>query len=218
MHACRSPASRSDTDIELRLLMEAIYLKYSYDFRDYSGASLKRRVLHALLQLGCATISAAAGARAARPGGVQQLLQYPDDPGQRDVPRPGLLPGAAPAGGAACCTPIRRSRSGWPAAAPARRCSRWRSCCARRACSNARSIYATDINPAVAGQGAPGHLPARARCASYTANYQQAGGKRAFSDYYTRGLRRGALRPDLCATSPSPTTAWPPTACSPRRT
>ena len=28
------------TDIELRLLIEAIYLKYSYDFRDYSGASV----------------------------------------------------------------------------------------------------------------------------------------------------------------------------------
>ena len=26
------------SDIELRLLIEAIYLKYSYDFRDYSGA------------------------------------------------------------------------------------------------------------------------------------------------------------------------------------
>ncbi|MDG6402892.1 protein-glutamate O-methyltransferase CheR, partial [Pseudomonas quasicaspiana] len=28
-----------NTDIEIRLLIEAIYLKYSYDFRDYSGAS-----------------------------------------------------------------------------------------------------------------------------------------------------------------------------------
>ncbi|MDP0947150.1 hypothetical protein, partial [Klebsiella pneumoniae] len=36
------------SDIELRLLIEAIYLKYSYDFRDYSGASVKRRVAHAI--------------------------------------------------------------------------------------------------------------------------------------------------------------------------
>jgi chemotaxis protein methyltransferase CheR len=42
----------------LRLLIEAIYLKYSYDFRDYSGASIKRRVTHALRQFECATISA----------------------------------------------------------------------------------------------------------------------------------------------------------------
>jgi chemotaxis protein methyltransferase CheR len=29
------------------LLIEAIYLKYSYDFRDYSGASIKRRIARA---------------------------------------------------------------------------------------------------------------------------------------------------------------------------
>ena len=44
-------------DIEMRLLLEAVYAKYSHDFRDYSGASLKRRVQHALLQFGCETIS-----------------------------------------------------------------------------------------------------------------------------------------------------------------
>ncbi len=53
----RSFLERS-SDIELRLLIEAIYLKYSYDFRDYSGASVKRRVAHALRQFDCATISA----------------------------------------------------------------------------------------------------------------------------------------------------------------
>ena len=37
-----------NVEIELKLLIEAIYLKYSYDFRDYSSASLKRRVLLAL--------------------------------------------------------------------------------------------------------------------------------------------------------------------------
>ncbi|MFT2604540.1 protein-glutamate O-methyltransferase CheR, partial [Escherichia coli] len=40
------------------MLMEAIYLKYSYDFRDYTLASQKRRVLHALTQLGLPSISA----------------------------------------------------------------------------------------------------------------------------------------------------------------
>ncbi|MFP5340613.1 MAG: protein-glutamate O-methyltransferase CheR, partial [Gammaproteobacteria bacterium] len=46
-----------NVEIELKLLIEAIYLKYSYDFRDYSGASLKRRVLLALKQLQCQSIS-----------------------------------------------------------------------------------------------------------------------------------------------------------------
>ncbi|PTT96481.1 chemotaxis protein CheR, partial [Pseudomonas sp. HMWF031] len=51
------PGERN-SEIELRLLIEAIYLKYSYDFRDYSGASIKRRVTHALSQFECNTISA----------------------------------------------------------------------------------------------------------------------------------------------------------------
>ena len=32
------------TDIEIRLLVEAVYLRYGHDFRDYAPASLKRRV------------------------------------------------------------------------------------------------------------------------------------------------------------------------------
>ena len=51
------PHVATAADIEMRLLLEAVYAKYSHDFRDYSGASLKRRVQHALLQFGCDTIS-----------------------------------------------------------------------------------------------------------------------------------------------------------------
>ena len=44
-------------DIELRLLLEAIYQKYHYDFRDYSAASLKRRLVQALDRFKCKTLS-----------------------------------------------------------------------------------------------------------------------------------------------------------------
>lgn len=44
-------------DIELRLLLEAIYLRYCYDFRDYSYASLKRRLTLALEKFECQTLS-----------------------------------------------------------------------------------------------------------------------------------------------------------------
>jgi len=36
-----------DFDIELPLLLEAIHLKYSYDFRHYAISSLKRRLAQA---------------------------------------------------------------------------------------------------------------------------------------------------------------------------
>jgi chemotaxis protein methyltransferase CheR len=35
-------------DIEIQLLMDAIFLRYGYDFRNYSKAHIKRRVLHRL--------------------------------------------------------------------------------------------------------------------------------------------------------------------------
>lgn len=66
----------TSSDIELRLLIEAIYLKYSYDFRDYSGASVKRRVAHALRQFDCATISALQERVLHDPAAFMQLLQF----------------------------------------------------------------------------------------------------------------------------------------------
>jgi len=35
-------------NIELQLLLDAIFLRYGYDFRDYSKAHIKRRILHRL--------------------------------------------------------------------------------------------------------------------------------------------------------------------------
>ena len=44
-------------DIELKLLLEAIYLMYGYDFRSYSKASVKRRVQHRLGMSGLTSIA-----------------------------------------------------------------------------------------------------------------------------------------------------------------
>ncbi|MEO8152528.1 MAG: CheR family methyltransferase [Rhizobacter sp.] len=46
-----------DFEIELRLLIDAIYLKYHYDFRGYAMASLKRRLTVAMGRFGCQTLS-----------------------------------------------------------------------------------------------------------------------------------------------------------------
>lgn len=55
--AVSSPLSRTD-DIEIRLLLEAIFLKYHYDFRGYAMASVKRRLNQAKERFGCASVSA----------------------------------------------------------------------------------------------------------------------------------------------------------------
>lgn len=44
-------------DIELRLFIDSIFLKYHYDFRGYAEASLKRRLSSAMSRFSCATLS-----------------------------------------------------------------------------------------------------------------------------------------------------------------
>ena len=40
--------SKENINIEIRLLIEAIFMKYGYDFRNYGQAHIKRRILHRL--------------------------------------------------------------------------------------------------------------------------------------------------------------------------
>ncbi|MGE3624402.1 MAG: protein-glutamate O-methyltransferase CheR, partial [Bdellovibrionales bacterium] len=44
-------------DIEIRLFLEALYRKYHYDFRDYSMASIKRRLRQAKERFNCGSYS-----------------------------------------------------------------------------------------------------------------------------------------------------------------
>lgn len=44
-------------DLELRLFLEAVYLKYDFDFRSYALASLKRRLVSAMSRFGCTTLT-----------------------------------------------------------------------------------------------------------------------------------------------------------------
>lgn len=63
-------------DIEIRLLLEALYVRYHYDFRSYAMASIKRRLRQAREQLGFSTISALQEAVLHDPGMLPRLLGY----------------------------------------------------------------------------------------------------------------------------------------------
>ncbi|MGA9659500.1 MAG: CheR family methyltransferase [Asticcacaulis sp.] len=63
-------------DIEIQLLLEAIFLKYHYDFRGYAKASLKRRLRQALPQFACDSFSALQDMLLHDAGIMQQLLPY----------------------------------------------------------------------------------------------------------------------------------------------
>jgi len=63
-------------DIEIRLLLDAIYLRYHYDFRSYSPASLKRRLAAAKMQMNADTLSALQEKVLRDPQVFTRLLQF----------------------------------------------------------------------------------------------------------------------------------------------
>jgi len=65
-----------DFDIELRLFIDAIYLKYQYDFREYAQASMKRRLTTAMGRFGCATLSQLQDRTLHEPSMFPMLLDY----------------------------------------------------------------------------------------------------------------------------------------------
>jgi len=63
-------------DLEIRLLLEAIYQTYHYDFRQYAGASLKRRLLQAMNTMQCESISGLQEKLLHDPSVFPRLLEY----------------------------------------------------------------------------------------------------------------------------------------------
>ncbi|OGB00319.1 MAG: chemotaxis protein CheR [Burkholderiales bacterium RIFCSPHIGHO2_12_FULL_61_11] len=176
-------AAASSAETELRLLMEAIYLKYSYDFRDYAGASQKRRVLQALQQLDCPTIPALQAKVLHDPAVFMQLLQYLTIPVSemfRDPPfflalRQQVIPRLQ----------TYPSLKIWIAGCSTGEEAYSLAILLREEGLLERSlIYATDINAKSLGKARRG-IFSRGSIQGHTANYQKAGGKQAFSEYYT---------------------------------
>lgn len=63
-------------DIEIRLLLEALYTRYHYDFRNYSMASIKRRLRQARDQLGFGNFSALQERVLHEPTMLPRLMRY----------------------------------------------------------------------------------------------------------------------------------------------
>ena len=63
-------------EIEVRLLLDAIYLRYHYDFRSYAPASIKRRLTAAKLQMHAESLSALQERVLREPQVFSRLLQF----------------------------------------------------------------------------------------------------------------------------------------------
>jgi chemotaxis protein methyltransferase CheR len=173
----------NDVDIELRMLVEAVYLKYNYDFRDYTGASQKRRVLAALGAMDCATVSELQARVMHDPAAFAQLLQFLTipvtemfrDPEYYLAVRQQVVP----------VLKTYASLNVWVAG-----CSTGEEVVSlaillqEEGLLDRTQIYATDINADSLEAARRGVMPLD-RMRLYTENYQKAGGRQAFSDYYT---------------------------------
>ncbi|MFC5461864.1 CheR family methyltransferase [Massilia niabensis] len=170
-------------DIELRMLVEAVYLKYNYDFRDYTGASQKRRVIVAMRAMECETVSDLQAKVLHRPEAFAQLLQYLTIPVTEMFRDPEFY--------AAIRSQVVPHLETYPSL------KLWVAGCStgeevyslaillhEEGLLERSIIYATDINPESLDAARRGVFPLD-RMRLYTENYQKAGGKRAFSDYYT---------------------------------
>ena len=172
-----------NVEIELKLLIEAIYLKYSYDFRDYSSASLKRRVLLALKQLDCDSISELQRKILYDPHAFMDLLQYLTIPVSEMFRDPSYYRSLREH-----VVPVLRTYPSlkiWVAGCSTGEEGYSMAILLKEEGLLERTIiYATDINPRSLEQARQG-IFAIDHLRQYTANYQQAGGTRSFSDYYT---------------------------------
>ena len=173
----------SPIDIEVRLVVEAIYLRYGHDFRDYAPASLKRRLLHAQKQMELPTLSAVQELVLRDATAFSRLLEHLTVPVSEMFRDPAYYRALR-----SHVVPVLKtypSLKVWIAG-----CG-----CGEEAFSMAillqeeglleRTIlYATDINPAALARARQGVFTAE-QARLFTSNYQKAGGTAAFSSYYT---------------------------------
>jgi chemotaxis protein methyltransferase CheR len=177
------PPARDDLEeIELSLLLEGVYRRYGFDFREYAAASLRRRVWRRVYAEGLTSISALQDRLLHDPVSMERLLLDLSinvtamfrDPSFYGAFREKVVP-------ALRTYPFTRI---WVAG-----CSTGEEVYSlaillqeENLYDRAR-IYATDINEAVLDRARSGVFPID-KMRDYTQNYIKAGGTRAFSEYY----------------------------------
>lgn len=181
----------SPFEIELRLLLEAIYLRFHYDFRSYSMASLRRRVTAALSAMGCDTVSALQEQILHEPQSFAKLLQYLTVQVSdmfRDPPffksfRTRVVPELA-------TYPSPRI---WVAgSSTGEEVYSLAIILAEEGLLSRTLIYATDINPEAIDKARDG-VYALDRIPTFESNHRRAGGKEPLAKYFTAAYDRAAF-------------------------
>jgi chemotaxis protein methyltransferase CheR len=171
------------TDIELHLLIDAIYHKYHYDFRHYAAASLKRRVTAGMSHLRCETLSQLQDRVLHDPAAFPVLLDHLTipvsemfrDPGYFRMLRHNVIP----------VLRTYPSLKVWVAGCSSGEEVYSLAILLREEGLLSRAlIYATDINPNFLQKAAAGVYEIN-RIAAFTEAHRRSGGNSSLSDYYT---------------------------------
>ncbi len=183
--------------IEIRLLLEAIHLKYGYDFRGYSKSSLTRRVLQRFADSGLSSISEMQHRVLNDTAFFETLLLDLSinvtamfrDPSFYLALRAIAVPALRKMGYVKVwCAGCATGEEVYSMAI----------LLAEAGLHDHAQIYATDINEVVLRQAAAGIYPID-RMREYTKNYQMAGGQKSFADYFTADDRSVVMRESLKA-------------------
>jgi len=191
----RAPAHEPLEDLEIRLLLEAIWSRYGYDFRDYALSSIRRRVRFFMDEEGLSTVSSVQDTILHDTLSLQRFLRSLSvnvtamfrDPSFYQALRETVVP-------------VLRTY-------PAVRI--WHAGCSsgeevysvaivlqEEGLYDRCRLYATDMNDAVLAQAERGEL-ALSSMRENTRSYIEAGGKQGFARWYTTRDARAVLAPDL---------------------
>jgi chemotaxis protein methyltransferase CheR len=178
-------------DIEIGLLLEALYQRYHYDFRHYARASIKRRLRQAREQMAFGTFSALQDSLLHDPSILPRLLGYLTvqvsemfrDPSYYRAIREKIVPHLK----------TYPSLKVWIAG-----CSGGEELYSfvilfREEGLERRTLfYATDINPEALEVATQGIYPLD-RIKTFTVNHQMSGGKSSLSNYYRADYGRAVF-------------------------
>jgi chemotaxis protein methyltransferase CheR len=182
-------------EIELRLLVDAIYHMYHYDFRSYAPASLRRRIKVAMHRFDCATLSRLQDRLMHEPGIFAALLDYLTvqvsemfrDPEYFRAIREQVVP----------LLRTYPSLRVWVAGCSGGEEAYSLAILLREEGLLSKSlIYATDINPRTLQSAAAGVYDID-RVAGFTANHHRSGARSSLSDYYTAAYGRAVFDKSL---------------------
>lgn len=188
-------AAAKDFDIELRLLLDAIYLKYHYDFRGYAVASLKRRLKAALGRFGCTTLSQLQDRILHDATAFPALLDVLTVPVSEMFRDPAYFRAIRET-----IVPVLRTYPSlklWVAGCSTGEEAYSFAILLREEGLLSRTlIYATDINPQLLQKAEAGVYEVD-RLPAFTENHRASGARSSLSDYYTAAYGRAVLDKSL---------------------